>query len=235
MEWWERLQQRADELGWSKAELGRRAHVSYDNINKYLRGDVAQPRGDAIDKLAAAIGKPALWLRDGIDVGSPAELVANVAPLVPAAVAGRVEAGAWLEVDEFDQSELQHIALPPDARFPNAQQLVYGVFGDSMNDLKPHPILPGAQIVAVAYDDVADKVPLQDGLVVVIQRSRDGGHVRELSVKQVAWFADRIEFQPRSTNPKHKAIVVKHDVWDDNGVEIAVAAVVRRTINEMPI
>lgn len=232
--WWDRLQDAIDELGWNKAELARRSHISYDRINKYLRGDVEQPRGDVLATLAAAIGRSLLWLRDGIEDGAPAEATAALSGLVAATVVGRAQAGAWLEVDEFDQSELEHIALPPDPRFPNAQLLVFDVSGDSMNALKPHPILPGSRVVGVAYDDVASQVPLRDGLVVVVERSRDGGHSRELSVKQVEFYGDRIEFHPRSSNPKHRPIVVEHDAWADGGVTIRVAALVRQTINDMP-
>lgn len=145
-----------------------------------------------------------------------------------------VEAGAWREVDEFDQSEPEWVAVPPDDKYPDATQDVYDVSGDSMNDLKPHPITPGSRIVAVRYDEIASRAPLRDGLVVVVQRSRDGGHVRELSVKQVAWFDDRIEFQPRSTNPKHKPIVVKHDSWEDDGVEVAIVGLVRDVMHKLP-
>jgi len=234
MNWWDRLQEAIDEKGWTKAELSRRSHISYDNINKYLRGDVAQPRGEVLPTLAATIGRSLQWLRDGTDGGVVAEITRSASGLVAAAVAGKVEAGAWREVDEFDQSELEHIALPPDSRFPNAQLLVFDVSGDSMNDLKPHPILPGSRVVGVDYDDVASQVPLRDGLVVVVERSRDGGHSREFSVKQVEFYPDRIEFHPRSTNPKHKPIVVEHDAWADGGVTVRIAALVRTTINDMP-
>lgn len=103
-----------------------------------------------------------------------------------------------------------------------------------MNRLEPHPITPGSRIVAVDYDEIASRSPLRDKLVVVIQRSRNGGQERELSVKQVAWFDDRIEFQPRSSNPKHKPIVVEHDNWEDNGVEVAIVGLVRDIIHRLP-
>jgi hypothetical protein len=155
-------------------------------------------------------------------------------PLTSAPVVAIVEAGAWREVDEFDQSDPEWVSLPPDEKFPNATQEIYLVSGDSMNALEPHPITPGSRIVAVRYDEIAGRSPLRDGLIVVVQRTRDGGHVRELSVKQVAWFDDRIEFQPRSTNPRHKPIVVKHDDWEENGVVVEVLSLVRRIMHELP-
>lgn len=154
--------------------------------------------------------------------------------LVAAPVVATVEAGAWREVDEFDQSAPEWLALPPDPDFPSATLKVWNVAGTSMNALKPFPILPGSRVVGVLYEDIASRYPLRDGLVVVVQRTRDGGHTRELSIKQVAWFDDRIEFQPRSTDPKHKPIVVKHDDWEDNGVVVEILALVRSSINQMP-
>ena len=233
MTWWQRLQQAIDDLGWNKAELQRRSGISYDSINKYLRGEVDNPRGNVLDKLAATIGRPALWLKEGIEADSQ-DIQQATRRLGGAVVVATVEAGAWREVDEFDQSDPEWVAVPPDDKYPDATQDVYNVSGDSMNALQPHPITPGSRIVAVRYDEIASRAPLRDGLVVVVQRKRDGGHVRELSVKQVAWFDDRIEFQPRSTNPKHKPIVVEHDTWEDNGVEVAIVGLVRDIIHRLP-
>lgn len=155
-------------------------------------------------------------------------------PLGSAIVVATVEAGAWREVDEFDQSDPEWVAVPPDDKYPDATQDVYNVAGDSMNALEPHPITPGSRVVAVRYDEIAARAPLRDGLVVVVQRSRYDGQERELTVKQVAWFDDRIEFQPRSTNPKHKPIVVEHDKWEDNGIEVAIVGLVRDIIHRLP-
>jgi SOS-response transcriptional repressor LexA len=67
MEWHDRLEKRRKELGWSKAELSRRAHVSYDNLNKYLRGDVEHPRGDHVKKMADAVGVTEQYLWFGVE------------------------------------------------------------------------------------------------------------------------------------------------------------------------
>lgn len=155
-------------------------------------------------------------------------------PLNSAIVVATVEAGAWREVDELDQSSPEWVAVPPDEKYPDATQDVYNVAGDSMNALQPHPITPGSRVVALRYDEIAARSPLRDGLVVVVQRTRNGGHEREITIKQVAWFDDRIEFQPRSSNPKHKPIVIEHDSWEDNGVEVAIVGLVRDIIHRLP-
>jgi DNA-binding transcriptional regulator YdaS (Cro superfamily) len=154
--------------------------------------------------------------------------------LVAGRVVGRVEAGAFREVDEFDQSEAVEIILPRDDKFPHARQLVFDVSGDSMNDLRPRPIFADDRLVCLAYEDVEQLVELKSGMVVVVERTRDGGHFREWSVKQLEVFPDRAEFHPRSTNAKHKPIIVKRDYDADDGVTVQVIALVRRVMNEMP-
>lgn len=231
MKWWERLQQRIDELGWSKAELSRRSGINYDSINKYLRGDIDNPRGNILEKLAETIERSVLWLRDGIEQ-SEAELSRIGGRMVPVRTAGTVEAGAFREVDEFDQGEPDEIYLPPDTKYPNARQMAFVVAGDSMNNLDPRPILPGDRAVCVAYADISSEVKLRDGMVVVVQRQRDGGHFREWSIKQIELYEDRTVFAPRSTNPKHKPIIVPRDFDADNGEEVEVIALLRRVVND---
>ncbi|MCY1557506.1 hypothetical protein D9M68_943600 [compost metagenome] len=71
-------------------------------------------------------------------------------------------------------------------------------------------------------------------MVVVVERTRDGGHTREWSVKQVEFYQDRIEFHPRSTDPKWKPIVVKHEDDQDDGVSVTILALVTQILNTLP-
>lgn len=94
MDWSDRLRQAFEDTGWSKAELSRRADVSYDNVNKYLSGKVDKPRGDTLKKLASALDRDPIWLEHGTD---PATGTTDV-PLM-----GFVGAGAQIEPD-FEQT-----------------------------------------------------------------------------------------------------------------------------------
>jgi hypothetical protein len=71
-------------------------------------------------------------------------------------------------------------------------------------------------------------------MVVVVQRTRDGGHLREWSIKQIEFYEDRIEFHPRSTNSKHKPIVVPHDYQADEGTAIEIIGLLRMTMTSYP-
>ncbi len=233
MNWWQRLQQAVDEKGWTKKELSVRSGIPYDSINKYLRGDIDQPRGNNMEKMAEALSVPLLWLRDGLSVTTNQNVTPVSGRLVPVSIVGKVEAGTFREVDSFDQSERQTMTLPPDDRFPNARQMIFDVSGDSMNDLKPRPILDGDRIVTVSYEDVANQVVLRDGMVVVVERSKDGGQTREWSVKQIEIYQDRTEFHPRSANPRHKPIIINRDYHTDDGVQVEIIGIARRIINDL--
>jgi transcriptional regulator with XRE-family HTH domain len=97
MTWVERLQEKFDETGWTKAELSRRSAVEYDNVTKYIAGKVAQPRGDVLAKLAKALGIDPLWLEKGIDKDSPSRMV----PLK-----GFIGAGHHVEALEYGPDEI---------------------------------------------------------------------------------------------------------------------------------
>lgn len=209
-----------------KTRSGLAAHlgVAHPQITRLLNGDRAL-KVDELPKIAEYLG---LSLPES-------DAVPFAAGLVPVAVAGKVEAGSFREVDEFSQAELDHIMVAPDDRFPRARQVAFDVAGDSMNDLKPRPIFPGDRVVGVAYEDVAHELPLRDGMVVVVQRERDGGHFREWSVKQLELYENKTVFAPRSTNARHKPIIIDKNFDADNGETVEVLVVVRRIINDLPL
>lgn len=64
--WHTRLSQRMKTLGWNPPELARRSGVSKENIYKYLKGDVSQPRGNIVKNLADALGVSVFWLKEGL-------------------------------------------------------------------------------------------------------------------------------------------------------------------------
>lgn len=232
MAWSDKLNERLEELGWSGMDLSRETGIPYANINKYILGKIEQPRGDALSKIAKAIGRPVPWLRGEAPIESDVSKFEK--RLVPVPVVGTVEAGTFREVYDMDQSEPVMLSLPADDRFPNARLVAFDVSGDSMNDLKPRAILAGDRVVGVSYEDISHEAILRDQMIVIVERTRDGGHTREWSVKQLEIYADRTEFHPRSTNPKHKPIIVKRDLEADEGVSVEIVALVRRIVNDLP-
>ncbi|ABS68840.1 putative prophage repressor [Xanthobacter versatilis] len=148
-------------------------------------------------------------------------------------VAGTVEAGTFREADDSNQDEPEFVPAEPDKRWPDARQVAFRVAGDSMNALKPVPILEGATLICVDYEDIADRHPLRNGMIVVVERAALGGQMREWSVKQLEVLDDRFVFHPRSTSQKHKPIVVTTDFEADDGMVVSVLAIVRGILNRI--
>ena len=67
MTWWERLKKTMEARGLSPEEVAKHANVSVTSLYGYLRGDVAQPRGDAVARLARAAHTTESALRYGGD------------------------------------------------------------------------------------------------------------------------------------------------------------------------
>ncbi len=67
--WWERAAEKQRQLGWTNAELARRTGIKYSALGKMLNGVVENPRGDALEKIADALGVSKVWLLFGKDGG----------------------------------------------------------------------------------------------------------------------------------------------------------------------
>lgn len=227
------------ETGVSQAELARQLTAALGRsidraaVNKMASGQ----RKIAADEMLA-ITRLLKKADESAKLKEPEELILEVRPstaaLVPVRKAGRVEAGAFRaqeDLGDWDQAETTLDIR--DSKFPNARHLSFDVEGDSMNALKPRPILSGDVVSCIAYEDVSSQAPLRDGMVVVVERSRYDGQEREWSIKQIELYADRVEFHPRSTNPRHKPIVVKRDPNADDGTKVEIIALVRRITNEI--
>lgn len=217
-----------------KTKGGLAAAIGKNNsaVSKILTGDRAI-KVEELPLIAAYLDIPPPNM-PGIDVRPKAEIVtANEGRLLPVTVVGPVQAGAFIPIDEFDQSEPETFYEPADPDFPRARRTAFDVIGDSMNRLEPSPILPGSRVIGVNYDDIG--IPLRDNMVVVVQQERDAGHLREWSVKQIELQDEHIVFHPRSSNPRHKPIIVPRDLRADDGRQVKILALVREIKNRVPV
>lgn len=91
--WSKRLWVALNRRGWSQRELARRSGLEEQTVYKYLQGQVDQPRGEAMARLADTLGVSEAWLR--FDVGPAIENI----PVV-----GWVSAGeSFIPADDFPQ------------------------------------------------------------------------------------------------------------------------------------
>lgn len=181
-------------------------------VRDILSGKSRNPRSDTMAKIADHLGVPVSELVPSGDTGSP-EILERFAELP---LLGPVQAGAWLVIDDMSQEEPQTYPAAYDRRYPQARQWLREVQGDSMN---ARNIFAGnlAHIVEL----VGSGVNLNTGMVVEVTRSRDGGALREITLKEVeVTDSGAMLLWPRSTNPRWKDPIRLDDVAGDIEVEI---------------
>jgi SOS-response transcriptional repressor LexA len=252
-----RIDQRLKELGKSPRAASLDSGMGATAIRDIFRRPENSLTLETIRKLAVGLETSAEWLAFGAeDIGtfgwkleswkspnkgaaaegtgqpSRTEAARIHENLVPVPIVGPVEAGAFREAPEYEHEGMRYVAERPDREFPHARMIGFDVTGDSMNDLKPRPMLDGDTVIGLDFHDLEGLIVLREGMVVVVEQTRDGGHTREWSVKQLEIYEDRYEFCPRSTNKRHKPIVVPnkvfHDPSEDDGRQVRILALVRR-------
>jgi len=127
-------------------------------------------------------------------------------PIVGLPIVSDVQAGNWLEVTTLD-APAEHEILPVarDPRFPRAAQYALRVRGDSMDREYPD----GTFVTCVDFWDAG--VPLRDGLIVHVQRTRAGGQLVEVTVKAIEKIDGKLWLAPRSSNPIWTRVPVDSD------------------------
>ncbi len=157
-------------------------------------------------KIAEAAG---LDLPEGLAVGPVFAPLPTQLPLL-----GPIQAGAFLQVDDSPQDDPPMMPVLLDPRYPHAPQWVREVRGDSMN---ARGVYPGD--LAHIVDFMAAGINLNTGMVVEVTRTRDGGGLREITLKEVELTPSGVVLWPRSTNPRWKDPV---RLDDETGSDIEV-------------
>lgn len=200
-----------EEIGLTQADAADAAGMTRQAWNNYENGSrQAILRSDKQHELARALGasRETLLLyrarqRPGQAARGPTDTVGiserSWAPtdiqLLP--IRDAVRAGAWLAIDDMDQSPQRLSTTARDPRYPTADQWLAPVMGDSMNE---RGILDGDMVHIV--DATAIGYYPRSGDVVEVERVRFQGSERELTLKEVEVAADGLLLWPRSTNPK---------------------------------
>jgi len=215
-----RVQERLDTLALSPRAASIQAGASPDLIRGLLRGTNKTVRGDHLVALARVLKVSESWLITGID----AEAAEDPA-VFGVRFGGVAQAGLFRPNDDQDQeAETRRVPLPADPRYPAAAQYAFRVEGDSMT--KAH-IWEGMHVLAVdvhAWERVHGEVG--DGKLVVVARWRHGDSERELTVKRLRLFRDRMELQPETENPRWQPIVFPLPLRQDEDGEAQIIAVV---------
>lgn len=82
MTWWERLAQIIDTRGLTPERIASVSGVPLKSVYGYLKGDVANPRGDVMRRLAVAVGTTEAYLRYGTAGNSERSSAVRKIPLI---------------------------------------------------------------------------------------------------------------------------------------------------------
>jgi len=211
MEWHERLNARFAATGWSKAELAKRAGVSYDNVLKYLAGAVKQPRGDIMGKLAKALGTTEALLR-GFEQPSLTNAEGGLGKVRPVSVSGYVKAGIWQDA----RLEGPSMEVPSIGGYPVEMQTAYIVDGESLNKIARDGD------VLVCLDLIQSGISIKDNDLVIVEMTKHDGEFIDRSAKRVRRTRTGFELWPESDHPDHQEPLVLNGV--DEGIEMRVSA-----------
>ena len=226
-----RILSRAKELGLSPRAASLASGMGSTAIRDIVKRPGHSVTMETMTKLAGGLQTTPEWLAFG-NGDSPSEkqkpdrVVPNAGGgFVLATYGGIVEAGTFREVGEFEDPDREPDFVPRDERFPRAAYFVFDVAGDSMNAADP-PMKAGSRVVAVRFENFRNRLTLQSGDIVVIERTLEDGALRERSVKELELGEEETRFCPRSTNLRHQPIVVPKDFEADDATNVSVLGVV---------
>lgn len=217
------LKRRRKEKKLSLERLANAIELSTSQIQRFETGE-RQPRLIDLENLARVLECRIEDLVDGAVAAVERPGPGPQGGLLPVPIAGRTAAGVFREVVEFSDAEPEYVFEPEDEEFPKARRFALLVEGDSMNAADP-PIPDGARVVCIDFEQTG--LPFLEGMIVVLERLREGGHLREWSVKEIELHGDEVWFCPRSTNSKHKPIKILNDPSADQWNTLAVIGLVR--------
>lgn len=202
-----RVSMRASELDLSERGVCVAAGLNPGALRQIRKGRTRSLTGDNLLKLAEALKVPMDWLVGRIDERAWIESTeAGSFDLVD--VVGSVQAGAWREAEEYGYAEIERITVPIDDRYKFIKRRGLKVVGNSMDLVYPE----GSIIFCVRFQDL--NRPPRSGEKVLIQRRRDYGSLYETTVKQLIIKTDAIFLEPRSSDPRHKPIILPRNVLD---------------------
>lgn len=208
--------------GWTQVDLAERASTTVSEISKLERGE-RRMTVDWLDRLGVALGVNPADLMAPPGCSASSDVVAlEVAPkktrggCVP--IIGEVAAGTWVEAEARASEPIEWLEFMPNGRLPAAHTYAFKVRGTLLNKIAPD----GAVLVCV--DLAATGLTFRDGDLVVVERSRENSW-REVTAKRVRFENGQNELWAESTDPKWLTSITR--IGDDNGVKVAVTALVR--------
>ena len=197
---YEWIEKRLAELGKNKAGLGRALGAPRQRITEITAGR----RRVAVEEIPALANYLEMATFDVLQalVGQSYD---TQAPYLGVSVVGAVQAGAWNENAQWEESFHYAVPVPPDPRYPNYSRYGLEVRGESMDLVYPE----GSVVICVPIREIESEP--DNGARVIVERRNFGGET-EATVKELAidpagdkWLT------AKSSNPAHSAPIPLSD------------------------
>ena len=210
--------------GKSARSVSLACEMGPDTLGKFLNGETSSMRADNMARVLNHLRIPQNAVLSGTVIDQETSHGERIIPF-GVRFGGVVEAGAFRPQNDLSQDdEYRAVPLPHDARYARSAQYAFHVNGDFMTRER---IFEGMYVLAV---DLTTWERLhghpRDGQLVVVARTRNGHPERELTVKKLRLFTNRMELQPCSDNPTYQPLVFPLPLREDEEAQAHIIAVV---------
>ncbi|PZO78469.1 MAG: phage repressor [Mesorhizobium amorphae] len=192
------LKARMDELGMNPTSTAAKADVGESAVRDILRGKARSPGVELLAKIAKALDTTIDALLGNASLPIPTDVRRIAAPVQELPVIGRVSASHWWEVEDADRPLEEWGTVPSVSGYPIDWQFGMIVEGNCLNKLAKH----GDRLVCL--DAIKSGYTLKDDDLLVIERSRYGGHMLQRTAKRLRQIGQEFELWPESDDPAHQ-------------------------------
>lgn len=184
-------------------------------VRDILRGKTRSPSAENLRKLADALGTtPEQLLSHDPANELSVRRIASKVEGIP--VRGKVSAATWYTVDEFNDLTLDDDSerVPSVSGYPVEWQFGMIVDGNCLNKIAQD----GDRLVCL--DLISSQTDIQDGDLVIVERTRFNGQMRQRTAKRVKRTKAGFELWPESTDPAHQEPIRLDDLAEGEDVVV---------------
>lgn len=206
----ERLKKARIDAGFrTVTDAARALGITYSTYAGHENGSRQYDADDAV-VYARKFKVPMEWLLTGRN-GAMTPLRHTTLATVP--IIGIVRAGTWQDVEEGDSGLYETVPAAPDA--PPDLQKAYTVEGTSLDKI--------AQTgdILICLDYIGSGVEVNDGDLVIVERSRFNGQMVERTAKRVRRTLTGFELWPESNDPQYQEPIRINGADESDEIRIA--------------
>jgi transcriptional regulator with XRE-family HTH domain len=210
-----RVRERMDALGLNAFQAAKDAGLGSSYVRDILRGKTRVPNAENIAKLATALKTTPEFLMGRSSGDSTIRPVAARVEGVP--VLGRVAASAWYAVDDhtiddIDYDDIERI--PSVSGYPVEWQFGMIVEGNCLNKIAQD----GDRLVCL--DLIKSQIDIQEDDLVIVERTKFNGEMRQRTAKRVKRTKSGFELWPESTDPAHQEPILLDDAVKGENIRV---------------